>query len=191
MPPFEKSSFEEIFEAIALCRERHLSDPCLILTYTALDALAWTVYGDAIPESKKRFLKLCEEYALPLSKLHCSALDLYSARCSMLHSLGWESSLSQSGLARSAHYSFGSDAQHVTQVALERIAPGKFVGINADDLISATIATHHKIIEVAQSDGALDERLKHAEGKQYMSLTRETAERVFTIFAAKHDRGEI
>ena len=191
MQSLEKSSIEQTFEAIALCRERRLGDPCLVLTFTALDALAWTIYGGALAGSKSRFLKLCEEYVFPMSNLGCTAIDLYAARCSMLHSLGWQSSLSENGAARAAHYSFGGDSHHVTQAALDRMAPGKFVGIQADDLISATICVHRKIVEQAQLDSGIAERLKVADGKQYMSLDRETAERVFATFAAKHDRGEV
>src|SRR5690242_19662542 len=100
MPQPVRPSFEKLLEGISACIERGLDVPCLVLTYTGFDALAWTVYGATIHETKRRFVKLCETHVFPLSSLGCSALDLYAARCSILHSLGWESSLSQGGDAR-------------------------------------------------------------------------------------------
>lgn len=48
MSVLEKSTFAKMFEAAELCRERALDIPMLVLVYTAMDTLAWALYGDKI-----------------------------------------------------------------------------------------------------------------------------------------------
>lgn len=67
--------------------------PMLVLIYTTLDTLAWAVFGHEVREVKRCFVALYENYRLRDSSLGCTALEPYAARCSILHSLGWESAL--------------------------------------------------------------------------------------------------
>ncbi|RYG86577.1 MAG: hypothetical protein EON58_21570, partial [Alphaproteobacteria bacterium] len=136
MPLENTNSFRKMFTAIALCRSVSLDIPLLVLTYTALDALAWARYGDQMGDVKERFLKFCDEHVLAGEVIRCTALDLYAARCAMLHSLGWESRLSEKGYAKAVVYAFGPGRSRAIEM-LEQKAPGKFVDVNADDLVSA------------------------------------------------------
>lgn len=170
MSVLSKSTFEKMYEAAALCRERGLDVPMLVLIYTALDTLAWAVYGHETREVRRRFVSLCELYVLPGSAIHCTALELYAARCSILHSLGWESDLSRDGKARSVFYSFGTDDPTLAQRAYDHSHPGRLVAVHADELLKATIAAGALIASKAQLDDALAARLSVAAGKQYMSF---------------------
>jgi len=86
MSDFEKkSTFAKIFEAAALCRQQGLDVPMLVLVYTALDTLAWALYNENVSKVGERFISLCDTYVIPTSDINCTALDLYAARCSILH----------------------------------------------------------------------------------------------------------
>jgi hypothetical protein len=57
---------------------------------------------------KKRFTRWLDTYMLlPNSKLKCSSIDLYAARCSMVHSSTAESDLSKTGKAKEIYYAHG------------------------------------------------------------------------------------
>ncbi|WP_442287773.1 hypothetical protein [Variovorax sp. M-6] len=159
-----------MFDAIAICRSQVLDIPLLVLTYTALDALAWAVYGDAMADVKDRFVKFCNDHVLLDDKILCAALDLYAARCAMLHSLGWESRLSEKGHAKAITYSFGPGQSQAIRF-LEQKDPGRFVSVNGDDLVSALRSAYERIRELARSDPALLQRLQQAEGKQLAGIT--------------------
>lgn len=179
MPPIEMGTFEKMFEGATVCRARGLDLPMLVLIYTTIDTLAWAVYGDEIAEVKHRFLKVCEKYLLPDTSISCTALELYAARCSILHSLGWESDLSKFGKARSVFYSFGNDNPRVAQEAFNHSQPGRFVAVHADELLRALKEAVSRVTEEAKSNAVLAARLKVADGKQYMALESKASDSLY------------
>lgn len=185
----DRGTFEKMFEAARLCRDRALDIPMLVLVYTTIDTLAWAVYGQDILEVKRRFVALCDNYLLSNSSFDCTALELYAARCSILHSLGWESELSRTGKARSIYYSFGTDDPSLYQQAIEISHPGKFLAVRADDLLTAAEKAVASVSEAAKNDPALKERLARAEGKQYRALESRSSDLLFAryILRAKND----
>lgn len=190
MSILEKSTFSKMFEAAELCLELALDVPMIVLVYTSMDALAWARYGEKISGVRERFIALCDNYILPGSGVSCTALELYAARCSVLHTLGWESDLSSSGKARSIFYSFGAANPSLAQAALEVVNPGKFVSVRPEGLLLAVKEALVKIDALAPKDEELARRLSIAAGKQYRSLESSNADRVFGTFLAKSMRGE-
>ncbi|OHX21164.1 hypothetical protein [Chromobacterium sphagni] len=79
-------------------------------------------------------------------------------------------------------YSFGADDALITQQALERVVPGRFVTIKADLLVSATEAAVHQIRALASSNEALRERLAVADGKGDRTLVTNDAASLFSEF---------
>ena len=185
MLSLEKSTFAKMFEAAELCRERALDVPMLVLIYTAMDTLAWALYADKTQGVRERFVALCENYILPRGGIQCTGLELYSARCSILHTLGWESDLSKSGKARSIFYSFGADDPTLAQVALELIHPGKFVSLRPDELLVALRAVVAQVVTLASTDNELAARLSVAVGKQYRSIGMTAGNQMFAAYIEK------
>lgn len=190
MSALEKSTFAKMFEAAELCRQRALDVPMLVLIYTAIDTLAWALYGDRVGEVRQRFTSLCETYVLPGSRIQCTALELYAARCSVLHTLGWESELSRSGKARSVFYSFGTDDPTLAQAALDLTNPGSFVSLKADDLLAAVQKAVATVAAVAPTDVELASRLSVAAGKQYRSLESSAGYKIFEAFIQNVQRDD-
>jgi hypothetical protein len=182
MSVLEKSTFAKMFEAAELCRQRALDVPMLVLIYTAIDTLAWAVYSDKSSGVRDRFTSLCDRFILPGANLQCSALELYAARCSVLHSLGWESDLSKAGKARSVFYSFGTDDPTTAQAALDLTSPGKFISVKADDLFAAVRKATAAVAAAASADSDLAARLSVAAGKQYRSLESSAGDEMFKTF---------
>jgi hypothetical protein len=171
-----------MFEAADLCRERALDVPMLVLLFTAMDTLAWALYGHKVNGVRERFTNLCDSCILSGGKFDCDALELYAARCSVLHTLGWESDLSKAGKARSVFYSFGTDDPKLAQAALELTNPGKFVALRPEDLLAEMKVAVARIAEEAVADEELSARLSVAAGKQYRTLESGAADRLFGAF---------
>lgn len=75
----------------------------LVLLYSAVDTLAWVSVstGDV---TRADFCRWVDAYMKPQSRLGCSAEDLYSARCGLLHSGAAESKMSREGRANELWY---------------------------------------------------------------------------------------
>ena len=72
-------------EVANLYKRRSLM-PCLMLLYSFIDILAWLRYKGEFNGVGCRYKTFVNEYLLPKSKLKCSADEIYSARCGILHS---------------------------------------------------------------------------------------------------------
>jgi hypothetical protein len=80
--------------------------PCLVLLYSAIDVAA-SLERSSGRGVGDRFQKWVDRYMLRNGSLSCSAVDLYAARCAVIHTYTPESDLSQTGKARVIAYAFG------------------------------------------------------------------------------------
>lgn len=83
--------------------------PGLILLYSTMDIVA----SLDRPESKddmtrEDFISWVDEYMRPSTRLQCSAIDLYAARCGLLHTYAPGSKLSRRGKAKEVYYAWGT-----------------------------------------------------------------------------------
>jgi hypothetical protein len=94
---------DELLESIAMLLEAHREKSALILLYSGVDILGGlhTDDGEATRES---FVSWADRYMTPTSQLGCSALELYSARCGLLHALTPLTRLTKEGKARRFTY---------------------------------------------------------------------------------------
>lgn len=104
--------------AIELCLKKVLLLPGLILIYSGIDIMAWLYRPENQPDVQRQdFIEWTEEFLLPGSGLSCDAIDLYSARCSLVHSNIPKSKLTREGRAKQLGYAYGpakvSDLQKI------------------------------------------------------------------------------
>jgi hypothetical protein len=86
-----------------------LEAQCLVsgvaLIFAAIDSLAALTRPIGCPRTNRGvFIKWCETYLRPQDSVGCTALDLYAARCGVLHTYSADSDLGQSGEARRLIY---------------------------------------------------------------------------------------
>ena len=96
----------ETFAAIDMCIDRGLFVPAQMLIFSALDAFSY-IELPQIANAKDRFEAWIDKRVLPHDDVLCDAIDLYAARSAILHRLGVESRLSESGQAASIAFSHG------------------------------------------------------------------------------------
>ncbi|MBI4484114.1 MAG: hypothetical protein HY652_14655 [Acidobacteria bacterium] len=108
-----KKNFErqvsDLVNAVHLCFDRGLILPGLTLLYAAIDAMAWLSKPketDPVGESFQDWVKayLLTSYKGEFGTPDQLALDLYVARCAVLHAQIAESDLSKKAKAREVHY---------------------------------------------------------------------------------------
>jgi len=95
--------------SIDLCINNNLHVPALILIYTGIDiASSIDPSSDTHVVTRDNFIKWCKTYLLADQKLECSAIDLYAARCALIHSSTPYSNLSEKGNAKLILYTCGN-----------------------------------------------------------------------------------
>jgi hypothetical protein len=95
-------------EAVGLCVRDGLAGPALVLTYVGIDAFGMLGRPVRRPaNSRKDFIAWAERYMISPRGLPFSGLELYGARCGVLHTLGAESKLSEEGRIRRIFYAHG------------------------------------------------------------------------------------
>ncbi len=151
---------EELFkicEAIDLCMSKKLITPSLILLYSGMDILGWLEYGDSL-NSGQRFRKWVDSYMLPLPQSYCNSIDLYGARCGLIHTFTPDSDLSKKGKARKILYAWGTSEIHALSEMINLANMTDYVPVKIEILITAFrngiesfLADLEKIPEKAQA----------------------------------------
>lgn len=141
---------------IELCCEQKCYLSALTLIYTAIDNLAFL----NMPESRQSvtgqdFIKWTEKYLSPESSLGCTALDLYSARCAIVHTLTTESNKVRKGNAQRVFYAWG-DRPCYTKEEIDDIWPHEnIVMIRIDDLAQSLFRGMERFrLDVISNEGA-------------------------------------
>ena len=98
-------NLRELQEAIADCLAKGRYFATLMLIYAAIDIVA--SIESKRGSNKPSFIRWVDSYLIPAMPIDCTALELYAARCGILHTMTAESDLSRSGQARAIYYGWG------------------------------------------------------------------------------------
>lgn len=119
------------------CIESKLYGPALILIYSAIDTVGWldSPHRFATQDS---FEKWVNGYLLRAKALPCTSLELYAARCGLLHTFTGDSGLSSSGKARGICYAWGTASADDLRRVLDELGKSEeYVAVHANDLYEA------------------------------------------------------
>jgi hypothetical protein len=125
----------DLVEAIEDCRAKGRILPCLTLLYSGIDIVA-SLEAKPGESTQSAFVSWVDRYLLKGQCFSCTALDVYAARCGIVHTFTPESRLRQSGKARVIAYAWGN----ADATALEK--SGKLLGddfsaVHVNDLVRA------------------------------------------------------
>lgn len=136
----------------------------LILLYSAIDTFGWLGSTNAVA-SRQTFVQWVERYLLPDSTLPCSAAEVYTARCALLHTTTAQSSATQRGDARQLWY-WTTDASR-SLLEYEIGDRTDVVLVRVSDLVGAFSAAVNRFIASISSDS---EARANAQGKARLWL---------------------
>jgi len=144
-----ESNLKDLLTAVHLCLESRLPLSALALLYMGIDTMAWLDRApDHLDVRRDDFVAWVDTFLLPGSGLHCSAIDLYGARCGILHSLSAESRLYRDGKAKRLYYAWGDAVSSDLDDRLHRSAPAATdLVIHINDLIAGFASALHAFAE--------------------------------------------
>jgi len=131
-------NFFKLVQGIRLCMESRLVTPTLILVYCGIDIAGWLWTRQDSTPVDRRFIEWTSKYLLPGSPLKCRAVDIYGARCGLVHTLSATSNLSVQGKARRIIYAWGSsrvETLHEVTQFFDR--EQSYVAVQLEDLVVA------------------------------------------------------
>lgn len=122
--------------AIELCIDNKLIMPALVLLYSGIDVVG-SLERKPDMGTKASFIQWVDTYMLKAKPLGCSAVDLYGARCGLLHTMAAESDLSRSGKARQVIYAWGSAKSEDLNTAGRLLDRTDDVSVHVNELFDA------------------------------------------------------
>lgn len=144
-------------KGIELCLNAELVIPALALLYSAIDALGFLA-STARSATRSTFTPWAERYFAPfLAKKGIRAIDLYSARCGVLHTGQAPSDLVRSGSARELWYRFDGESY----VNLLTDTPTPAVLVDVEELVEAFDSAVKSFLLEIETDSALGSRAEN------------------------------
>lgn len=133
-----EKNLDNIIKSIELCLNAKLQISSLVLLYSGIDIVAWLNR----PVSKERatrkdFIRWVDDYLLLNTNIKYEAIDLYAARCAIVHSYSSSSRLSKKGEAKEIYYSYGKANIKSLQNDIDRRSKKSAVAIHINDLLEA------------------------------------------------------
>ncbi len=162
---------------LTAAREQHAARrtlPALALVYTIIDVLGSLERKEG-EGTRKAFVRWVDTHLLPDELLPCTALELYAARCGVLHSLTPDADLVTRGEARRLAYAWGKGSAADLREIARRLKRKDVVAIHVGDFIEAVDTAFRSYLEKA---GADKDRLKVAlkrSSKWFANLPMEVA----------------
>ena len=150
--PIIKAIYGEIKAGIKLCIDNKCLGSAVILILSGIDAMAYLdMPVEQEDATRNDFVAWVEKYIKFPCKEQLTGLDLYGARCAMLHSFGAISKLSREGKCRNVVYADKSKpeviykpaiSKEVVIVSVSALAEAFFIGI--DKFLVDLFANHKK-----------------------------------------------
>ena len=129
--------YSQIITAIDYCITEKLVMPALVLIYSAIDSISWIASDDDSQHVRERFQVWVETWMLKKYPLPCTALELYAARCGVLHTLTPKSDLSENKNVRCISYAWGAAQQRDLEESIKRLGYPGLVAVHVNAIINS------------------------------------------------------
>jgi hypothetical protein len=147
-------AIRQLKDSIEDCVSKGRVLSCLTLLYSAIDIFA-SLERQPNKGTRGSFVRWVDTYMLPNSALQFSSIDLYAARCGIVHAFSAESDLSRSGKARKIVYAWGTASAESLRHAGQSLGRNE-VSVHVRDLIDGFGLAIVKYI-----DDVVDHPLQH------------------------------
>ncbi len=168
-------SLIQLFSTIDSCIERKVQLPTLILVYAGIDSLGWLAAPDPSAIVGERFVAWVDGYLLAAKPMPCTGIDLYSARCGILHTMTGDSDLISKGRAKRVAYAWGSADVLKLQDALDRTYPGECVAVHIGALAEGLRLGTDLMFDDAERNPELEQRLIQRGGRFFVGMNGDFA----------------
>lgn len=164
------NAIKEFRVAIDLCLKAQLTTPTLVLTFCSIDTMAWLGLPDNRADvTRADFIEWVNRYLLPDSGIACTAEDLYSARCGIVHTMTAESRMIREGDARRIVYAWGNKEARDLQDFLDQLGEPS-VALHAETLINAFDVALDRFVNASEQDPELNRRINSRLDKIFTNM---------------------
>lgn len=172
-------NMSQLLEAVEDCLGKRQLLPCLTLLYSGVDIVA-SLERRPSEGTRAAFVRWVEENLLKVQPLPCTALELYAARCGILHAFTAESDLSRQGVARPVIYAWGNaKASDLAETALR--LNRRDVAVQLEELIEGFRAGLARYCEEVAQDAERMRRVEAGTGLWFVHLNQELIGRFLDI----------
>jgi hypothetical protein len=166
----EMNAVQQLIIAVDFCFEKRLIAPTLALLYSGIDTMAWLGLPDNQQDvTGEDFVQWVDRYLLPDSGVPCTAVDLYSSRCGIVHSMTGESRAIRRGAARRVFYAWGNHRAEDLQKILDRIGQ-PILAVQVDTLVRAFHTATDRFVTASEQDPELNRRVGSRLGKVFTDM---------------------
>ena len=175
-PPLGKfaRSLLDMLDATAACILARQHMPAAVLMYTLIDAVAWAAHERSIRSVRIRFEGWTNRWLIPPLEASCHsirAVDLYGARCAILHTLTPNSDLTATGEARQIAYVWGAGtAEALRAVAGQMPETASVIVLHFSALESALRTAILQFFDDAECDSNLQRLIIEAAASHFSVL---------------------
>lgn len=174
-PKALRDKYTQVVDGALACLSLRLQHPCLVLIYTLIDSLAW-----AWSDQKGGGARTCFEQWVSIwlkDSIPCTATEIYVARCVVLHTPALNPELSGPGAIREIAYAWGTAKATDLQAAIAQTGSANLVAVHIDQLLDEVCNAMDRILDAAERDPALAQRLQDAANQHLVNDPRELVEK--------------
>jgi hypothetical protein len=169
-------SFLETILIAEISIQRELILPALILIYSGIDSASFLATKDIDAQVNDRFIAWVNRWMYSTKILPCSAEELYSARCGVVHTFTSDSNLTRNKNVRRVAYSWGSSDIIKLQKTMDIGHHGEMVALSVNDLYESYKLGLADFFEFAMKDNSLANQLEARSIKYFSSISGDDAE---------------
>lgn len=169
LKPFERDLVDTLL-SIEKCIEERRHMPTKILLYSLMDSIAWACSNKAERSTRRNFESWVERWMMPRFASiapRIQPVDLYAARCAVLHTMTPYSELSRSGMAKKVAYAWGNGKVGVLEAVLDGLNASDVVALHYDDLLDVLRNAIADCLAEADRDADLHRVLQAAAEQHY------------------------
>ncbi|PCJ28566.1 MAG: hypothetical protein COA97_01075 [Flavobacteriales bacterium] len=136
MNGFHRTYFEIIQSIESAIKDRKIITS-LILLYSAIDSFS-NIANQSNKSGRKVFIKWVDKWMLEENNLTCNSIDIYAARCGVLHGFISESDLSNNGNAKKICYAWGNASLLELESSIKKTKKeNEYIALKLEDIFQS------------------------------------------------------
>jgi hypothetical protein len=163
-------SYFQIISAIDYCIAEKLIMPALVLIYSAIDSVSWIASDDKDQSVGDRFQTWVNVWMLQKYPLPCTALELYAARCGILHTLTPYSDLSNNKGVRRISYAWGTSQQKDLDESIKLTKYPGIVAVHVNDIVASFKNGFTDYVDALETDNVKKELFIEKADKHFANV---------------------
>jgi hypothetical protein len=176
IPEVLDHSLMQMAESVRTSIDRNLQLPSLILIYSGIDIAGWLSAKSEKTSVRESFTNWVNLYMIPSGSLACTSIELYSARCAILHTLTPDSRLSRSGEAKRVAYAWGDSSRRDLEIAIAKSGTPELLVIHIEDLFNSFRVGWKSFIDAYEADQSIAPLFVKRANQVYVSVPKKHIE---------------